>query len=85
MAIQYIQVDNLQTRIMQSFVNLTKAEPTKYPALSTVQISIPENLQPFPVGNTNVPPLTVVQIYDQFAFRVASLSAGSLQSVLLGA
>jgi hypothetical protein len=84
MAIQYIQVDNLQTRIMQSFVNLTKAEPTKYPALSTVQISTPENLQPFP-ANTTVPSLTVVQIYDQFAFRVASLSAGSLQSVLLGA
>ena len=83
MAIQYIQVDNLQTRIMQSFVNLTKAEPTKYPALSTVQISAPENLQPF--VNTTVPSLTVVQIYDQFAFRVASLSAGSLQSVLLGA
>jgi len=80
MAIQYTYVDNIQTRIMQSFVNLTKAEPTKYPALSTIQISQPENLQ----TGTTVPALTVVQIYDQWAFRVASLSADSLQSILLG-
>lgn len=83
MAIQYIKVDNIQTRIMQSFVNLTEANPSAYPSLSTVQIQQPENLQ----NNTVVPALTVVQIYDQFALRVASLSAGygtSLQSVLLG-
>jgi len=83
MPIQYVNVDNVQTRIMQSFVNLTKTNPTAYPSLSTVQILQPENLQ----NNTVVPALTVVQIYDQFAFRVASLSAGwssSLQSVLLG-
>ena len=80
MAIQYTYVDNIQARIMQSFVNLTKAEPTKYPALSTIQISQPENLQ----TGTTVPALTVVQIYDQWAFRVASLSADSLQSILLG-
>ena len=80
MAIQYTYVDNIQARIMKSFVNLTKAEPTKYPALSTIQISQPENLQ----TGTTVPALTVVQIYDQWAFRVASLSADSLQSILLG-
>lgn len=83
MPIQYVNVDNIQTRIMQSFVNLTKANPSVYPSLSTIQIQQPQNLQ----NNTVVPALTVVQIYDQFAFRVASLSAGygtSLQSVLLG-
>ena len=86
MAIQYVKVDNVQTRIMQSFVNLTKANASVYPALSTIQVLNPENLQPFPVGNTTVPALTVVQIYDQFAFRVASLSGfNSIQSVLLGA
>ena len=78
MAIQYVKVDNIQTRIMQSFVNLTKSDPTKYPALSSIQISQPEN-------STVLPALTVVQIYDQFAFRVASLSASNLQSVFLGA
>jgi hypothetical protein len=74
MAIQYINVDNVQTRFMQSFVNLTRMNSGLFPALSTVQISRPEN--------TTTTSLTVVQIYDQYALRVTNLSG---QSTLLGA
>jgi len=61
MATQVIKVDTLQTRIFQSFVNLTESNSTKYPATTSVQID-----------NTINPPLTTYFVYDTFAFRVSS-------------
>lgn len=61
MAVQIIKVDNLQTRIFQSFVNLTASDSTKYPATTSIQID-----------TTLIPPLTTYFIYDTFAFRVSS-------------
>jgi len=64
MAITYNNVDSLTTRFSQSFVNLTAANSTKYPATSAIRIDY-----------TLTPPATAMEIYDQWAFRVLSLSA----------
>jgi len=37
---QWINVDSFQTRVMQCFVNLTKANPTVYPALLLLNMNI---------------------------------------------
>jgi hypothetical protein len=62
MPVEYYRPDNLQTRIFQSFVNLTEENPTTYPALTTVRI---DNL-------TKTDNLTAYYIYDQYAIRVKS-------------
>lgn len=67
---QWINVDNLQVRIMNSFVNLTKSNPTQYPALTTTKYEYNDTA----LGGSNVPVLTAYYIYDQYAIRVASLS-----------
>ena len=78
--ITYTYVDSFQTRILNCFVNLTKANPTAYPAISSVKYEYNDTA----LGGSNVPVLTAVYIYDQWAFRVASLSgfstAGGLQT-----
>jgi hypothetical protein len=78
--ITYTYVDSIQTRFFNSFVNLTKANPTAYPAISSVRHEYNDTS----LGGSNVPVLTAVYIYDQWAFRVASLSgfstAGGLQT-----
>jgi hypothetical protein len=61
-------VDSFQTRVFQSFVNLTKSDSTKYPAVTTVRIEPPL------LNSTNTDLLTSYTIYDQWAIRVASLS-----------
>jgi len=61
MAVEVIKVDTLQTRLFQSFVNLTQSNSTLYPATTTVQID-----------NTITPALTTYFVYDTFAFRVSS-------------
>ena len=61
MAVEIIKVDTLQTRIYQSFVNLTAADSTKYPATTSVRID-----------NTTNPPLTTYFVYDTFTFRVSA-------------
>jgi len=78
--ITYTNVDNIQTRFFNCFVNLTKANPTAYPAISSVRYEYNDTS----VGGTGVAVLTAVYIYDQWAFRVASLSgfstSGGLQT-----
>lgn len=62
MPVEYKKSDNIQTRIYQSFVNLTAEDSTTYPALTTTRID-----------NTNwVDPLTSYTIYDQYAVRIVS-------------
>ena len=79
---QWINVDNLQTRIMNSFVNLTKANPTSYPALTTTKYEYNDTA----LGGSNVPLLTAYYVYDQWALRVASLSGVQFASAnVLGA
>lgn len=56
--------DTLITRFNQSFVNLTQVNPTLYPATTAVRIDY-----------ATTPPITAYDVYDQFAFRVISLSA----------
>lgn len=67
---QWVKVDNFQTRLMNSFVNLTKVNPTLYPALTTTNYEYNDTS----VGGTAVPVLTSYFIYDQWALRVATLS-----------
>lgn len=67
---QWINVDNFQTRVMNCFVNLTKANSTLWPALTTTKYEYNDTA----LGGSNVPVLTAYYIYDQYAIRVASLS-----------
>ena len=71
-------VDNIQTRIMNSFVNLTKANSTVYPAITTVRYGYSDT----ELGNTVTAAITSYFVYDQFALRVASLSGFGLQGGL---
>jgi len=57
-------IDTFQTRFFNSFVNLTKQDSTKYPAVTTTRIE-PNYLQ-----GTSMDLLTSYSIYDQFALRV---------------
>ena len=59
---QVIKVDDLQTRMMMSYVNLTKSDSTTYPAITTVTID-----------NTMMLPLTTYYVYDQFALRTSAI------------
>jgi hypothetical protein len=62
MATQIIKIDNLQTRLMQSFINLTNSNSSLYPALTVLQ-----------VDKTFSPPLSTYQVYDQFALRLSAV------------
>ena len=64
--VQVNYVDTFQTRIMQCFFNLTSANPTLYPAISSIQI--------YPDPSTGgVDALTAINIYDQWALRVKTI------------
>jgi hypothetical protein len=67
MPLEINRIDTFQTRIMQSFVNLTKKSGTDYPATSVIRVTN------YP--GTNAEPLTSVNIYDQYALRVLTNSA----------
>jgi len=63
--VQVTYVDTFQTRLMQSFVNMTSANPTLYPATTAIQV--------YPDPSTGgVNPLTAINIYDQWALRVVT-------------
>jgi hypothetical protein len=68
-------IDTFQTRFMNSFVNLTKADSTKYPAITTFR----QGYNDTELGGT--PVLSSYCIYDQYALRVVSLSGLDLLQV----
>jgi len=59
---QVVKVDDLQTRMMMSYVNLTKSSSTTYPAITTIKID-----------STMMLPLTTYYVYDQFALRTSAV------------
>ena len=65
MAIEVIKVDSLQTRMMQSFVNLTMQNSTRYPATTSMQIQY---------SDTGTAMTTAYFVYDQYALRTLSAS-----------
>lgn len=69
MPVEIRKVDTLQTRLYNSFVNLTRQDSTKYPALTTTRIE--PNYLP---DSTRTDLLTSYTIYDQFALRIWSNS-----------
>ena len=69
MAVEFIKVDNIQTRIMQSFVNLTQLDSTRYPATSSKQIQY---------SDTGTAMTTAFFVYDQYAFRTTAVSGLAL-------
>lgn len=71
MAINYVKVDNVQTRFAQSFVNLTQLNSTTYPAVSVVKVDDSDAPNAF---GTNFVPVTSMYIYDQWAFRTIAAS-----------
>jgi hypothetical protein len=60
MPVEVLKPNDLTTRISQSFVNLTKYNSTKYPALTTVRVDY----------TTSTNRLTSYTIFDQYALRV---------------
>lgn len=66
MAVTYTNVDSPATRFMQSFVNLTQINPTRYPQLTSMRLEY---------GDTATVPTTAYYIFDQWAFRTISVSA----------
>ena len=68
MPIQFNKIDTFQTRVAQSYVNLTKYNSTQYPATSVITSDRPE-------WDAGAEALTAVNIYDQWALRVVTGSA----------
>lgn len=68
MPIVWNKIDSFQTRLYQSFVNLTKYNSTQYPATSSIVVTRPEMC-------TDCEPLTSVNTYDQWAVRVVTNAA----------
>lgn len=62
MPVEVLRPRDLQTRIAQSYVNLTRYDSTKYPAVTTVRIDY----------TTLNDRLTSYTVYDQYALRVLS-------------
>jgi hypothetical protein len=72
MPVEINTIDTFQTRVFNSYVNLTKQDSTKYPATTTCRIE-PCYLPPEALdGATVTDLLTSYTIYDQFALRVWS-------------
>jgi hypothetical protein len=69
MAIEVIKVDSIQTRLMQSFVNLTQLNSTRYPATTSMQIQY---------SDTGTAMTTAYFVYDQYAFRTTAVSGLAL-------
>jgi hypothetical protein len=67
MPIEVKKIDTFQTRVFQSFVNLTELNSTTYPAVTSARIIRYENC-------TECEPLTSYSIYDQWAFRTKAVS-----------
>jgi hypothetical protein len=59
------KIDNFQTRVAQSYVNLTRYNSSLYPATSVISIDRPE-------WDSGAEALTAVNIYDQYALRVVT-------------
>ena len=68
MPVEINKVDTFQTRLFNCFVNLTKQNPSTYPAITSVRI------EPNYMGGTATDLLTSYTIYDQYAFRVSNAS-----------
>ena len=64
MPVEIKHIDTFQTRFFNSFVNLTKQDSTKYPAITTTRI------EPAYLQGTSTDLLTSYTIFDQFALRV---------------
>lgn len=64
MPVEINHIDTFQTRVFNSYINLTKQDSTKYPAITTVKI------EPNYLPGTPTDLLTSYNIYDQYALRV---------------
>ena len=69
MPVEINYVDTFQTRVSQSYVNLTQMDSASYPAVTTTRIE-PAYLQSCYPGSTAMDLLTSYSIYDQWAQRV---------------
>jgi hypothetical protein len=70
MPVEHRVIDTVQTKISQSFVNLTKQNSTTYPAVSVIKIAQYDMSNAFLEAGTVTDPLTTVNVYDQWALRV---------------
>lgn len=60
-------VDSFQTKVEQSYVNLTKLNSSTYPAITSVRYEYTDS-------SSTVPAVTAYYIYDQYALRVLTAS-----------
>ena len=65
MPVEIVRPNDFQSRLFQSFVNLTKNNSTTYPALTTVRIDY----------TTLTDRLTTYVVHDQYALRVLTSTA----------
>lgn len=64
MPLEIRNVDSFQTRFFMSFKNMTKTNPSTFPAVTSIQI------KDYP--GTNQEPLTSINIFDQWALRTTT-------------
>lgn len=67
MPITVTKVDTFQAKLNSALFNLTQADPTNYPAITSVRIDEPDTSNAFP--NSTFQTVTAYYIFDQYALR----------------
>lgn len=67
MPVTVTKVDTFQSKLNSALFNLTQADPTTYPAVTSMRIDGPDTSNAF-IGST-FEPVTAYYIFDQYALR----------------
>lgn len=67
MPVTVTKVDTFQAKLNSALFNLTQADSSTYPAITSVRIDGPDTSSAFP--NTTFEPVTAYYIFDQYALR----------------
>jgi len=67
MPVTVTKVDTFQAKLNSALFNLTQADPTTYPAVTSVRIDGPDTSNAF--TGTTFEPVTAYYIFDQYALR----------------
>ena len=70
MPVTVTKVDTFQAKLNSALFNLTQADPTTYPAVTSVRIDGPDTSNAF--TGTTFEPVTAYYIFDQYAIRTKS-------------
>lgn len=67
MPVTVTKVDTFQAKLNSALFNLTQADPTTYPAVTSMRIDGPDTSNAFP--DSTFEPLTAYYVFDQYALR----------------